>query len=1021
MRLGWKAGGGLLWLAASLCGLQGASAQDVDWPIHDNGLNQVVQWDHHSYIVNGERLFVFSGEFHYWRIPVPELWRDLLEKVKAAGFNAFSIYNHWGYHNPTPGVLDFDTGAHNFTSIMTVAKELGIYLIVRPGPYVNAETNAGGFPLWLTTGEYGSLRNDDPRYTEAWTPYWSEISKVIAPHLVTNGGNVLMFQIENELNGQWKDIPNRVLNPPVANYMQLLQDSARENGIDVPLAHNAPNMRGFSWSKDFSNATGNVDVVGVDSYPSCWSCNLSECTGTNGQYTPYLTQDYYSYFAVQSPSQPNFLPEFQGGSYNPWGGPEGGCPADIGADFANIFYRDLIYQRVTAISLYMMFGGTNWGWLACPVVASSYDYSSPVSENRIIGNKFYETKLLTLFTRVAKDLTKTERVGNGTGYTTNTAISTSELRNVDNDAAFYVVRHAYTPSNTNEAFKLSVKTSEGSFTIPQHGSSVAINGHQAKVLVTDFAFGDKTLLYSTAEILSYTVLDGQEVIAFWLPEGESGEFTVTGVTSAEVAGETNVGDFSVYPGEANVTVAYTQKKGITLVDLGDGSRALLLDRSAAYLFWVPTLDSNPLAPANNTVFVQGPYLVRSASLDEAGRSLALSGDADKETTMTVFAPASLCSITWNGNKVEILSRDGNAFTARIEGPVKFEVPALGPWKVHDSLPEIATDYEATSDSWVVADKTNTSNTVKPAPNNPVLYVDEYDIHVGNHIYRATFPTGDDAPPTGVFLNLTGGLAFGYSVWLNSDYIGSYLGLSYLGADAREFSFANATLAASGDDNVLVVVMDNSGHDLREAALAPRGISNATLLGPDDARGYRFSEWKMAGTAGRNDLIDAVRGPINEGGLYAERVGAHLPGYPDADWEPFASAGGALSVPDAGIRVFRTVVPLHVPAGLDVSISFRLGAASDGTNRLRALLFVNGYQYGRYSPHIGNQVRFPVPTGVLDYNGENTIAVTVWSQAAEGAELTVEWQADYVHTSSFDMGFDSGPLRPGWDESRLAFA
>lgn len=62
------------------------------------------------------------------------------------------------------------------------------------------------------------------------------------------------------------------------------------------------------------------------------------------------------------------MPEFQGGSYNPWGGPEGGCGGDIGADFANLFYRNLIYQRVSAISLYMLFGGTSWGWHAAPVV-----------------------------------------------------------------------------------------------------------------------------------------------------------------------------------------------------------------------------------------------------------------------------------------------------------------------------------------------------------------------------------------------------------------------------------------------------------------------------------------------------------------------------------------------------------------------------------------------------------------------------------------------------------------------------
>lgn len=125
----------------------------------------------------------------------PELWRDLLEKIKAAGFTAFSIYNSWGYHEATPGVLDFENGAHDFVSIMTLAKELGLYLLIRPGPYVNAEANAGGFPLWVTTGEYGKLRNDDPRYTKAWSKYWTEISKIIEPHLITNGGNVAMFQV----------------------------------------------------------------------------------------------------------------------------------------------------------------------------------------------------------------------------------------------------------------------------------------------------------------------------------------------------------------------------------------------------------------------------------------------------------------------------------------------------------------------------------------------------------------------------------------------------------------------------------------------------------------------------------------------------------------------------------------------------------------------------------------------------------------------------------------------------------
>lgn len=483
---------------------------------------------------------------------------------------------------------------------MTLAKELGMYVIIRPGPYVNAETNAGGFPLWLTTGEYGALRDDDERYTKAWTPFWEEISSLIEPHLITNGGNVIMFQIENELSGQWKDIDDRVLNPTIANYMQLLQDSARESGIDVPLAHNAPNMNGWSWSKDFSNATGNVDVVGLDSYPSCWSCNLSECTGTNGEYVPYKTIEYYTYFTIQSPRQPNFMPEFQGGSYNPWGGPQGGCPTDIGSDFANLFYRDLIYQRVSAISLYMLFGGTNWGHSACPVVATSYDYSSPVSENRALWDKYYETKLLTLFTRVAHDLTYTDRVGNGTNYTTNEAITTSELRNPDTNAAFYVVRHSESSSGTKEQFQIDVETSEGSLTIPQFGNTITINGHQAKILVTDFTFGKKKLVYSTAEVLSYSIIDGKEILALWLPEGEAGEFKVKNARKAKVFRAAGEDSLALYEKEGGITVSYVQNSGMNIIELGDGARVLMLDRKTAYRFWVPTLDNNPVAPTDNT-------------------------------------------------------------------------------------------------------------------------------------------------------------------------------------------------------------------------------------------------------------------------------------------------------------------------------------------------------------------------------------------------------------------------------------
>ncbi|OQD68408.1 hypothetical protein PENDEC_c036G00600 [Penicillium decumbens] len=223
---------------------------------------------------------------------------------------------------------------------------------------------------------------------------------------------------------------------------------------------------------------------------------------------------------------PEFMPEFQGGSYNSWGGPEGGCADNTGADFANLFYRWNIGQRVTAMSLYMLFGGTNWGAIAAPVTASSYDYSALISEDRSIGSKFYETKLLALFTRCARDLTMTELVGNGTQYTDNSAVRAYELRNPETNAGFYATFHTNTSLSTNEKFHLKVNTSAGELTIPRHGGKIRLNGHQSKIVVTDFVFGSHTLLYSTAEVLTYDGFDDIPTLVLWVPTGESGEFSV---------------------------------------------------------------------------------------------------------------------------------------------------------------------------------------------------------------------------------------------------------------------------------------------------------------------------------------------------------------------------------------------------------------------------------------------------------------------------------------------------------------
>lgn len=140
-----------------LLALQLATGLAQQWPIQDNGLNEVVQWDRYSLLVNGERFFLWSGEFHPFRIPVPELWTDIMLKMKAAGFNSISIYLHWGWHSPAEGVNDFETGAHNIRPILEQAKEIGLWVIMRPGPYINAESTGWSSHLSVATGEHSGF------------------------------------------------------------------------------------------------------------------------------------------------------------------------------------------------------------------------------------------------------------------------------------------------------------------------------------------------------------------------------------------------------------------------------------------------------------------------------------------------------------------------------------------------------------------------------------------------------------------------------------------------------------------------------------------------------------------------------------------------------------------------------------------------------------------------------------------------------------------------------------------------
>jgi len=233
--------GFLLFCAALVPGI--ARAQPAGQP-------HTITYDHYSLLIDGKRVFIYSGEFHPFRLPSPDLWHDVLEKMKAGGFNTICCYFDWDYHSPKAGVYDF-TGIRDLDKFLSLAAEAGLYVIVRPGPYINAETDSGGFPGWLTTIK-GRARST---------------ARTGILFLADMKGSMPAFRPTNR--SIFRSLPNGILNPNGTNTLaiavwgedsstaglgevSLYEYGAYEGGVPVALV-NAPGWSGIWGAPGLAN------------------------------------------------------------------------------------------------------------------------------------------------------------------------------------------------------------------------------------------------------------------------------------------------------------------------------------------------------------------------------------------------------------------------------------------------------------------------------------------------------------------------------------------------------------------------------------------------------------------------------------------------------------------------------------------------------------------------------------------------------------------------------------------------
>lgn len=308
-----------------------------------------------DFLLNGQPFQIISGEMHYCRIPKP-YWRHRMKMAKAMGLNTISTYVMWNFHESKPGKFDFETDERDLNEFINIAKDEGLYVLLRPGPYVCAEWEFGGYPWWLLQDTDLKIRANNKKFLKLTENYFKALYKAVGHQQFTKGGPILMVQVENEYGSFGNDL----------DFIRANRDLLLNVGFDVPL-----------FSADGNWLFKNAAVLGV-------------LPGANGETNPKKLKE--SVDKYNGNAGPYFTPEWYPGWLDHWGEPKQKVEAEKLAT-----ELDTLLMNNISVNFYMFHGGTNFGfWNGAnytkeqPIQPdiTSYDYDAPLSESGVATEKF---------------------------------------------------------------------------------------------------------------------------------------------------------------------------------------------------------------------------------------------------------------------------------------------------------------------------------------------------------------------------------------------------------------------------------------------------------------------------------------------------------------------------------------------------------------------------------------------------------------------------------------------------------
>jgi beta-galactosidase len=298
------------------------------------------------FMLDGKPFRIISGDMHYARVP-REYWRARLKMAKAMGLNTITTYVFWNAHETTPGTYDF-SGQNDVAEFIREAKKEGLYVILRPGPYVCSEWELGGLPAWLLKDKPANLRSLDPAFMLPAQRWLQRLGKELAPLQLADGGNIIAVQVENEYASFGNDHA----------YLDRIRQLLVQSGFDRALL--------FTSDNTDPGKAGLADQLQVINF------------GTGN------AEKKFAEFVKRRPEGPHMAGEYWAGWFDHWGAPH--QTADAGREAEELSW---MLKRGYSVNLYMFHGGTSFGWMnganwdkdSYQPDVTSYDYDAPLNES----------------------------------------------------------------------------------------------------------------------------------------------------------------------------------------------------------------------------------------------------------------------------------------------------------------------------------------------------------------------------------------------------------------------------------------------------------------------------------------------------------------------------------------------------------------------------------------------------------------------------------------------------------------